>query len=108
MPNSFPPVPPPARACLLCCRAPGCRTQHASSSVNQACRLHLAQSARARRPVPSSSLQTAMRTEPLGLDRHCRRYWWLLSDPGFLFVEEPDGQRIGVISSKQQLDEVGT
>lgn len=49
---------------------------------------------------------TAMRTEPLGLDRHCRRYWWLLSDPGFLFVEEPDGQRVGVISTKQQLDEV--
>lgn len=52
-------------------------------------------------------MQTAMRTEPLGLDRHCRRYWWLLSDPGFLFVEEPDGQRVGVISTKQQLDEVG-
>ena len=52
-------------------------------------------------------LQTAMRTEPLGLDRHCRRYWWLYCDPGFLFVEEPDGQRIGVITSKEQLDEVG-
>ena len=51
-------------------------------------------------------LQTAMRTEPLGLDRHCRRYWWLYCDPGFLFVEEPDGQRIGVITSKEQLDEV--
>jgi hypothetical protein len=25
-------------------------------------------------------LQTAMRTEPLGLDRHCRRYWWLHSE----------------------------
>jgi hypothetical protein len=51
-------------------------------------------------------LQTAMRTEPVGLDRHCRRYWWLYCDPGFLFVEEPDGQRIGVITSKEQLDEV--
>ena len=55
----------------------------------------------------ASVLQTAMRTEPLGLDRHCRRYWWLYCDPGFLFVEEPDGQRIGVITSKEQLDEVG-
>jgi len=56
-------------------------------------------------PCPNCT-QTAMRTEPLGLDRHCQRYWWLLSDPGFLFVEDPDGQRIGAITSKEQLDEV--
>ncbi len=27
-------------------------------------------------------------------------------DPGFLFVEDADGQRISAITSKQQLDEV--
>ena len=57
--------------------------------------------------LPSrTSSQSAMRTEPLGLDRHCRRYWWLHNDPGFLFVEDADGQRIGVITSKRELDEV--
>lgn len=111
---------------------------------------------------------TAMRTEPLGLDRHHRRYWWLAcerwarapagpgllgsagsrqpasqcaappaertsrphlmsqhhvthppwcnppthppvhaGDPGFLFVEDQGGERIGAITTKQQLDEVG-
>lgn len=28
-------------------------------------------------------------------------------DPGFLFVEEQEGQHIGAITTKQQLDEVG-
>lgn len=34
-------------------------------------------------PIPKpniTALQTATRTEPLGVDRHGRRYWWLLSE----------------------------
>ena len=83
--------------------------------VGIAGRLHAAVALRADRRArsfppcapPPPLPQTAVRTEALGLDRECRRYWWPLSDPGFLLVEEADGQRIGAITSKQQLDEVG-
>ena len=50
--------------------------------------------------------QRAMRTEPLGLDRHHRRYWWLQCDPGFVLVEDADGARLALLTSKEQLDEV--
>lgn len=50
----------------------------------------------------------ASRTEPLGLDRYHRRYWWLRSGPGAVFVENPDGKGpMGAIRTKEQLDEVG-
>ena len=48
----------------------------------------------------------SIRTEPLGLDRNYQRYWMLQSAPGVIFVEGSEGDKLGVISSKKQLDEV--
>lgn len=36
----------------------------------------------------------------------CRRYWWLASRPGYVFVENADGGSMGAIATKEQLDEV--
>jgi hypothetical protein len=47
------------------------------------------------------------RTEPLGLDRHHRRYWWLRGTPGCIFVEDgDDGTSVGVIASQVVLDDL--
>ena len=45
-----------------------------------------------------------MRAEPLGVDRHWRRYHWLSSTRGQIFVEEPEGAAVGVIASAGDLE----
>lgn len=51
----------------------------------------------------------AFRTEPLGLDRFYRRYWWLRGTPGCIFVEDgTNGNTIGVIAGQHVLDDLLT
>lgn len=50
--------------------------------------------------------RVAIRTEPLGMDRLYRRYWWLQGGDGLIFVESPEGNGMAVITTKQQLDDV--
>lgn len=56
--------------------------------------------------VEAQLAERAFRTDPLGQDRHSRKYWWLRGTPGYIFVESVDGQTTGVISSKAQLDDL--
>lgn len=50
--------------------------------------------------------QVAVRTEPLGLDRHWRRYFWFAAERDAVFVEEAEGQSVATITSQHQLDAV--
>ncbi|KAF5482276.1 hypothetical protein F2P56_002859 [Juglans regia] len=44
-----------------------------------------------------------IRTNPLGRDRHCNRYWWPRRD-GRIFFESSDSKEWGYYSSKEELD----
>ncbi|KAF8056775.1 hypothetical protein HT031_006273 [Scenedesmus sp. PABB004] len=46
----------------------------------------------------------AIRSEPLGTDRHHQRYWHMQSDPSVIFVESAGGDSLGLITSRVQLD----
>ncbi|KAK9821961.1 hypothetical protein WJX81_005263 [Elliptochloris bilobata] len=46
----------------------------------------------------------ALRTPPLGADRHHRTYWWPLGEPAGVWVEEPDSSAVGLIASEAALD----
>lgn len=45
-----------------------------------------------------------VRVEPLGTDRHDRRYWWFRSEPRCVFVEEPDSGAAAVVCDAEQLE----
>ena len=49
-------------------------------------------------------MQASVRAEPLGVDRHWRRYHWLSSARGQIFVEEPEGAAVGIIASAGDLE----
>lgn len=49
----------------------------------------------------------AVRTEALGRDRHHRSYWSLQACRTALWVETPDGERLGVLTSPQELQRLG-
>lgn len=49
----------------------------------------------------------AVRTEALGRDRHHRSYWSLQGCHAALWVETPDGERLGVLTSAQDLQRLG-
>ena len=48
----------------------------------------------------------AYRTDPLGLDRHSRRYWWLRGTPSHIFIENQEGAPAGAISTQEQVDDL--
>ena len=40
------------------------------------------------------------------LPRYCRRYWFVTSACDALYVEDPEGEGVGVVSSKEELDTI--
>ncbi len=45
-----------------------------------------------------------MRVEPLGTDRHDRRYWWFRCEPRCVFAEERDSGAAAVVCDAAQLE----
>ncbi|KAF6250372.1 hypothetical protein COO60DRAFT_1629876 [Scenedesmus sp. NREL 46B-D3] len=45
-----------------------------------------------------------IRSEPLGMDRHHQRYWHMQSLPSIIFVESAEGDTLGLITNRSQLD----
>lgn len=48
----------------------------------------------------------AYRTDPLGQDRHSRRYWWLRGTPSHILIESADGAPAGAIATETQLEDL--
>ncbi|KAK2078741.1 hypothetical protein QBZ16_003581 [Prototheca wickerhamii] len=48
--------------------------------------------------------ERASRAEPLGYDRHHRRYWWLAAAPGVVLVDFPEGEArpLGALRSRAE------
>uniref|UniRef100_A0A383VPI7 PHD-type domain-containing protein n=1 Tax=Tetradesmus obliquus TaxID=3088 RepID=A0A383VPI7_TETOB len=46
----------------------------------------------------------SIRSEPLGMDRHHQRYWHMQSLPSIIFVESAEGDSLGLITNRSQLD----
>ena len=49
----------------------------------------------------------AVRTEALGRDRHYRSYWCLQACRSALWVQSPDGERVGVLTTPAELQRLG-
>ncbi|KAH7617532.1 putative Tyrosine-protein kinase BAZ1B [Nannochloris sp. 'desiccata'] len=57
--------------------------------------------------IEAELMQRAYRTDPLGLDRHSHRYWWLRGNPSHILVENAaDGSPAGVLTSREQIDDL--
>jgi hypothetical protein len=56
--------------------------------------------------IEAELAQRAYRTDPLGLDRHSHRYWWLRGHPSHILVENQDGSSAGVLTTVEQIDDL--
>ncbi|GAX80216.1 hypothetical protein CEUSTIGMA_g7654.t1 [Chlamydomonas eustigma] len=54
----------------------------------------------------AESRRLGLRSDPLGVDRHGRRYWFLNSCWDLLYIEEPEGAGIGVVGSVAEMDAI--
>jgi hypothetical protein len=54
--------------------------------------------------IEARSSAFTLRVEPLGSDRHHRRYTCLRHSPGLIWVEDVDGKHIGVLHTPEQVE----